>query len=266
VIKDAVNDTILETVDLDNKGSYYYRTNWKCVWDNTMARGRYITITTSVYTTNSYTTKSPNYGDELQIYVVQERWDAAKMQSMGGGQSYSGITASDVRKVIKKELENIKFPKVKDIKFPKQKEYEANFNDITKELDKIRTLVGTLPAQNNDLRPVISRLDELVDEVQMKPVTKETNLKPILKLLDKHHKDKSNSKEIKGVSNILDGIKSRLNKVEKELLKNVADKMTEIVKDEIDKLNITIPANLLSKGEDEKKSNINKLKSKYGIK
>ena len=268
VIYDA-DYNLLATVDLEDQGSQNFLKIWKVPYDNIFQRGKFILLVTSTYTDSGYTTKSENYGDEFQTHLVQERWDMSKISSVGGG----GITTKDVKKVIKKELENIKFPKAKDIKFPKQTEYEANFKDITKELDKIKTLVGTLPAQNNDLRPIVSRLNELSQEVKTKPVTKETNLKPILKLLDKHHKDKSNSKEIKGVSNILDEIKSRLNKVEKELLKNVADKvtkivadkMTKIVEDEIKKLNITIPANLLAKGEDEKKSNINKLKSKYGI-
>ena len=246
VIKDAVNDTILETVDLDDKGSYYYRTNWKVVWDNVMARGRYITITTSVYTTNSYTTKSPNYGDELQIYVVQERWDSSKI--IGGG--YNGITTKDVKKVIKKELENIKFPKAKDIKFPKQTEYEANFKDITKELDKIRTLVGTLPAQNNDLSPVISRLNELSKDVKTKPVTPITDLKPILKII----------KEIRG--------ESVENKKEANKLLNILEKKLTTAIDEITKTAVkkTVPDIIQREVKiKERKSNLNKLKVKYGL-
>jgi len=260
VIYDA-DYNLLATVDLEDQGSQNFLKIWKVPYDSIFQRGKFILLVTSTYTDSGYTTKSENYGDEFQTHLVQERWDMSKISSVGGG----GITTKDVKKVIKKELENIKFPKVKDVKFPKQKEYEANFKDITKGLTDIKALVGTLPTQNNDLSPLVDRLDEIIEDIQAKPVTRETDLKPIFKLLEKHHQDKSNSKEIKGVSNILDEIKSRLNKVEKELLKNVADKMTEIVKDEIDKLNITIPANLLSKGEDEKKSNINKLKSKYGI-
>ena len=260
VIYDA-DYNLLATVDLEDQGSQNFLKIWKVPYDSIFQRGKFILLVTSTYTDSGYTTKSENYGDEFQTHLVQERWDMSKISSVGGG----GITTKDVEKVIKKEIDKLKFPKAKDVKFPKQTEYGTNFKDITKGLTDIKALVGTLPTQNNDLSPLVDRLDEIIEDIQAKPVTRETDLKPIFKLLEKHHQDKSNSKEIKGVSNILDEIKSRLNKVEKELLKNVADKMTEIVKDEIDKLNITIPANLLSKGEDEKKSNINKLKSKYGI-
>ena len=73
VIKDAINDSVLATVDLDDKGSQYFRYNWKVVYDNVMARGRYITIVTSVYTDSGYTTKSENYGDEINTYLLRKQ-------------------------------------------------------------------------------------------------------------------------------------------------------------------------------------------------
>jgi len=265
VIKDAINDSVLATVDLDDKGSQYFRYNWKVVYDNVMARGRYITIVTSVYTDSGYTTKSENYGDEINTYVVQERWDAAKMQSMGGGQSYSGITASDVRKVIKKELENIKFPEVEEIKFPKQKEYEANFKDITKGLTDIKALVGTLPAQNNDLRPIVSRLDELVDEVQMKPVTKETDIKPLLKSIKEAQQERSNN--VKNSSNSLITLEKKILKDISEMIETtVNETIPNIIQNEMKNAQFSVPLSLGQPQMEEKKANISKLKSKFGIK
>jgi len=244
VIKDAVNDTILETVDLDDKGSYYYRTNWKVVWDNVMARGRYITITTSVYTTNSYTTKSPNYGDELQIYVVQERWDSSKI--IGGG--YNGITTKDVEKVIKKEIDKLKFPKVKDVKFPKQTEYGANFKDITKGLTDIKVLVDGLPTQNNDLSPLIDKLDTLFKTLNNRPIFEKTDLKQI---------DKTLNNETLKIGKGIDNINKDLISVKKDTKELVGDK------------NITLniqPIQTEIQSPQETNPRIKKLKAKFGIK
>ena len=265
VIKDAVNDTVLATVDLTEQSTRYFRYNWKVVWDNVMARGRYLTITTSVYTDSGYTTKSENYGDEINTYVVQERWDAAKMQSMGGGGSYSGITASDVRKVIKKELENIKFPESKDIKFPKQKEYEANFKDITKGLTDIKALVGTLPAKNSDLSPLVDRLDEIIEDIQAKPVTRETDVKPLLKAIKEAQKERSNN--TKNSSNSIVTLEKKILKDISEMIETtVKETIPNIIQNEMKNAQFSVPLSLGQPQMEEKKSNINKLKSKFGIK
>jgi len=245
VIYDA-DYNLLATVDLEDQGSQNFLKIWKVPYDNIFQRGKFILLVTSTYTDSGYTTKSENYGDEFQTHLVQERWDMSKISSVGGG----GITTKDVKKVIKKELENIKFPKAKDIKFPKQTEYEANFKDITKELDKIRTLVGTLPAKNNDLSPVVSRLNELSKDVKTKPVTPITDLKPILKII----------KEIRG--------ESVENKKEANKLLNILEKKLTTAIDEITKTAVkkTVPDIIQREVKiKERKSNLNKLKVKYGL-
>ena len=246
VIYDA-DYNLLATVDLEDQGSQNFLKIWKVPYDNIFQRGKFILLVTSTYTDSGYTTKSENYGDEFQTHLVQERWNLSTMASIGGG---GGITTKDVKKVIKKELENIKFPKAKDIKFPKQTEYEANFKDITKELDKIRTLVGTLPAKNNDLSPVVSRLNELSKDVKTKPVTPITDLKPILKII----------KEIRG--------ESVENKKEANKLLNILEKKLTTAIDEITKTAVkkTVPDIIQREVKiKEKKSNLNKLKVKYGL-
>lgn len=265
VIKNAINDTVLATVDLDDKGSYYFRYNWKVVWDNTMARGRYITITVSIYSDSGYTTKHQSYGDEIDTYLVQERWDAAKMQSMGGGGNYNGITAKDVRKVITEEIKKIKFPKqekLKEIKFPKQIEYIRNFDEMYEELQDIKARVGSLPAQNNDLSPLLSKLDALSKELKTKPVTPITDLKPIKEMLSDLNSDrKINKKELKDI----------LTKLEKSL----TETLNKAIPNAMSKANYTIPLKNLTMTQPEEKKEekpkedilrINKLKSKFGIK
>ena len=267
-VRTVIYDTgynVLDTVDLEDKGNQNFLKMWKVPYDNVFQRGRFILLVTSTYTDSGYTTKSENYGDEFETHLIQERWDMSKISSVGGGGGYNGITTKDVKKVIKKELENIKFPKVKDVKFPKQKEYEANFKDITKGLTDIKALVGTLPAQNNDLRPIVSRLDELVDEVQMKPVTKETDIKPLLKSIKEAQQERSNN--VKNSSNSLITLEKKILKDISEMIETtVNETIPNIIQNEMKNAQFSVPLSLGQPQMEEKKANISKLKSKFGIK
>jgi len=269
VIYDA-DYNLLATVDLEDQGSQNFLKMWKVPYDNVFQKGKFILLVTSTYTDSSYTTKSENYGDEFQTHLVQERWNMATMASLGGGSSsYSGITASDVRKVIKKELENIKFPEVEEIKFPKQKEYEANFKDITKGLTDIKVLVDGLPTRNNDLSPLIGKLDKAIDEVKRKPVTRETDIKPILKEIKKsiESNEKTSSKLIEKVNTNFD---TAGNKISKKIEDIVVKELPKVLKEEVKKINLSVPMSALQPKKDERPDertkNINKLKSKFGIK
>jgi len=260
VIYDA-DYNLLATVDLEDQGSQNFLKIWKVPYDSIFQRGKFILLVTSTYTDSGYTTKSENYGDEFQTHLVQERWDMSKISSVGGG----GITTKDVEKVIKKEIDKLKFPKAKDVKFPKQTEYGTNFSDITKELDKIKTLVGTLPAQNNDLRPIVSRLDELVDEVQMKPVTKETDIKPLLKSIKEAQQERSNN--VKNSSNSLITLEKKILKDISEMIETtVNETIPNIIQNEMKNAQFSVPLSLGQPQMEEKKANISKLKSKFGIK
>jgi len=64
------------------------------------------------------------------------------------------------------------------------------FKDITKGLTDIKALVGSLPTQNSNLSPLVDRLDNIVDEIQSKPVTRETDVKPMLKAIKEAQKER----------------------------------------------------------------------------
>ena len=133
VIRNATTDDVLATVDLDDKGSQYFRTNWKVVWDNAISKGRYITIVTSVYTDSGFTTKSENYGDDSNTYLVQGRWDLTKFGAVGA--SGDGINMDDIEEAMKNVLEGQEKPE-------KQKDL-----DILNLVKLIREdVIGNLPA------------------------------------------------------------------------------------------------------------------------
>lgn len=81
VVRNARTDALLETVDLTDQGSQRFSKEYQVPAD-TSGLGFYISITSSVYTDSGFTTKSENYGDEANIYLVQQR-----NQNLGGGHS-----------------------------------------------------------------------------------------------------------------------------------------------------------------------------------
>jgi len=247
----------LATVDLEDQGSQNFLKMWKVPYDNVFQKGKFILLVTSTYTDSGYTTKSENYGDEFQTHLVQERWNLATNASLGGGgSSYSGITASDVRKVIKKEIENIKFPEAKEIKFPKQKEYEANFKDITKGLTDIKTLVGTLPAQNNDLSPLIGKLDTLSKALNNRPKFEKTDLKQIDKSV-KQLQEVLPKTVLKDVNTTIGDFTKKINKIIKDVMEDTTFKLN---------IDTSGKVNVVDSEKSVKNTKISQLKSKYGIK
>src|SRR3712207_5094711 len=72
VIRNAKTDAVIATVNLDNKGSQRFTKTWQVVQDPT-GLGLYVTITTTVYTDSSYSTKSTTYGVEQHEHLIQDR-------------------------------------------------------------------------------------------------------------------------------------------------------------------------------------------------
>lgn len=103
---------LLATVDLEDQGSQNFLKLWKVPYDNVFQRGKFILLVTSVYTDSGYTTKSANYGDEFETHLVQERWDMAKIASIGGGDA---VNYKKLREIVKEEIAKQEHPVQKEI-------------------------------------------------------------------------------------------------------------------------------------------------------
>lgn len=97
VIRDAYTDAIIDTVNLSDKGGQRFKYDWRVPADSS-GQGFYISIVTSVYTDSGYASKSPNYGDDENTYLVQDR----VLVRMGGGSD--GADTFDVRRIVHEEL------------------------------------------------------------------------------------------------------------------------------------------------------------------
>lgn len=101
VIRNAFSDEIIATVQLTDKGGRRFKYDWRVPAD-AFGQGFYVSIVTSVYTDSLYTTKSENYGDDENTYLVQER---VFLNGLGGS---GGIDTFDLRRVLREELDKLK--------------------------------------------------------------------------------------------------------------------------------------------------------------
>jgi hypothetical protein len=181
VIYNARTNALIGTVNLTDNGSGDFSKDWQTPSDSS-GLGLYIKIITSVYTDSGYTTKSPNYGDEGQILLIQDRF-----ANMGGG----GGAYVDYKKIegfIKNEIANL--PKPEPVK-------ETDLQPIISRLENIEESLNNIeiPAQEKtDLSQVLQAISETLREVKNIeiPEQKETDLSPVMKKLDSLDFDKTN--------------------------------------------------------------------------
>ena len=231
VIRYAYTDVLITNLDLDLKGDQRYSKNWQVVADPS-GQGTYISIVTSVYTDAGHTTKSENYGDEENTYRV---FDDMSPAMKGGG----GLDMRTTRRIMEESLEKMKFPEQEKISIPKQKEYDDKFNELSKGLVDIKTLVASIPTENVNLSPLMTRLNELSQEVKTKPVTKETDLNPVLDSIREAQDERDvNRSEMTGLIDIL---KQELTDTMKQM---VMEAVTEATPEAMKGASFSVPMNL----------------------
>ena len=185
VIRNAYTDAIIETLDLTDRGSQRFSKNWQVPADPS-GQGFYISIVTSVYADSGYTTKSENYGDEENTYLVQDRLTG--MHRGGGG----GVDAYTIRRIVQEELEKLPKPQpFPTIPTPPQMP-PMRFDEV---LAAIRAIPKATAAEHKpvDLTPVLSAVEATRKAVEAKEVTPPTDLTPVLERL-KDDKEETVSK------------------------------------------------------------------------
>lgn len=199
VVRNAYTDDIIETLDLEDKGGQRFKRNWRVPADAS-GRGFYISIVTSVYTDSGYTTKSENYGDEEDTYLVQER----VLTKMGGGSSgASGPDAYAIRRIVREEIEKI--PKPEPVQIPEPP--VMRFDEVLTSLQRLETALQSVPKDKVDTSPIIASIEALRDVIEAKPVTPETDLSPIIEKLDTLAPELSEG--VRNLTTLLDNAQSR---------------------------------------------------------
>lgn len=145
IIRDASTDTLLDTVNLDSKGTGRWRKNWQVPTDPSN-QGRYITITTRVYDDAGYTTLNGNYGAEEREYLIQR---INNRYSGGGG---GDITSKDIRKLFQEELAKLPEPPARQ---------EVDLKPVLAALQSLQER----DTSETDLSPVLVRIEALLSKM-----------------------------------------------------------------------------------------------------
>jgi len=182
VIRDATTDVLLATVALTDKGDRRFSKVWKVPYDNAWSQGRFIVITTQVFTDSGYTVRADNYTEEAETYTVQSRWSPALAGAGSGGIDYREI-AKVLAEVLNKQP-SVELPVqkefpikellsgfekiVKQIPPPKEpdKPKEIDFSSLESGLEKVVKKIEDIPTPKLDLSPIVGELKNLINSIK----------------------------------------------------------------------------------------------------
>lgn len=164
-VRNARTDALLATIDLTDNGSQRFSEDYSVPVDAS-GQGFFISIQTSVFTDSGYTTKSQNYGDKIETYLVQERYVFNPNYPLPTGQDidYKKIKKI-VTEVVDEKLKEDPEPKIITVTNEVVKEVpifkEIDFNPVLKKIEESKTKV--------DFSPILSELTKvakLIGKVQ----------------------------------------------------------------------------------------------------
>ena len=172
VIRNAASDASLETINLTDRGSRRFSNTWSVPY---YTGAIYVIITTTVYTDSGYTTKSENYREEANTYLIAERWQFG-FERAGGGVQYEKI-----REMVEQALKNTRFPEdettketlndiqsaINDIEIPKPQ--EINLSPVIAAIKNINEKIENIhipEPEKINLTPIIKNQDRIIDEIK----------------------------------------------------------------------------------------------------
>lgn len=181
-VRDAKSDSLIARVPLVNKGENRYSKPYEVPADPT-GLGFYISIATEVFTDAGYTTKSNNYGDEIETYKIQH---TSRGGSGGGGGA--SVDYKKIKDILVSEIETIKIPKPEKI----------DFSTIIKKLSTLQTKVEDIrfpemppvsPQTKVDLQPVLSLIkssqNAVLEQIQGIKTLDESDIQPLTDAVNK---------------------------------------------------------------------------------
>lgn len=136
IVRNSTTGATLATVNLAFVSTRYYMTLWKVIPDSVFLNGTHINIVTTIYTDSAHTTIAQNYYDEVEHYIIQQRWNQNIYTSVGGGMP---VDYKEMRKIMKEEFGSLpKNPEFKSaLPIPKEFPTKEIVDTITAKIDKI---------------------------------------------------------------------------------------------------------------------------------
>lgn len=175
VVRNAKTDALLATVNLTDQGSRRFSKTYSVPVD-VSGQGFYISVLTSVYTDSGYTTKSQNYGDKMDIYLVQDRVNP----NLGSGGGGSDVSYKKIREIVREEA----VAAVKAINIP-----EAKVVTVTKEVVREVKVPTAVDIKFPSQKPILDAIKAVGKKVDEKPVTEipevhEMDMTPMMEKID----------------------------------------------------------------------------------
>lgn len=177
-IRYAATDVLITRVNLTDKTSRRFVGIWAAVADKS-GQGTLVSIRTTVYTDSGYTTKSTNYAEEMETYLILERFNPNQIvaqlgPALGGPDiSYKKIQEI-VYDVLTKKLEAIR-KSIEELgeKIPteKQESLDGKFQElkdaIANAAEDVKISMPEYKDPELDFTPIASILDKEFDEHKM---------------------------------------------------------------------------------------------------
>lgn len=222
-----VDGVLIDTANLTDKGGQRFSRRWRVPVDRS-GQGAYISIITSVYTDSGYTTKSDNYGDEENTYLVFDRVLGAR----GGGSGGGNLDIGTIRRVVAEELEKALPEEVEEepeeVEIEKPDTTTPKLDQLTKDIASLQTAIAKIPTDTLDLSDIKQAMETIYGAIEDKEVTPPTDLTPALEAIDLLAIDVL--QQVEGLRQFVAGTETELKKT---IVETISDNMqnTEFVTD-----------------------------------
>lgn len=234
VIRNAETDALIDTINLTDKGERRFIGIWRAIVDKS-GQGTLVSIRTAVYTDSGYTTPSDTYSQEIETYLILERFNPNEIvralgPAIGGDDVDYKRIAKIVNYVFEKRLEKV-FALLDKINAKKGEgkeiilEIKAALNLATGEI------IEAMPAETKetDIAPILERLDKMdilpelrdrIKNVRETVENKKIDFAPVIEAMNKLESSKQPTKDhIKEMTKVFDDFSKAVKTTTPELSK-----------------------------------------------
>ena len=247
-VRDA-DDTIIESVNLTDRGNQRFSKQWRVVADRSLnGTGRYISITTRVYTDSGYTTLDTLNGQDSQTYIIQRRIDGNSV-SLGG--SGGVIDYREIGKIVAEEMK--KMPPYPKQMAMKQMDYAPMFKEMAKVIiDRIDKIAIPIP-EKVDFFSLEKGLESLAKMINDRPKFEKTDNSQLVN-------------ELKGLQGLVSEIHNEYKLIQqsKDEIKKILAEGGKMLSEKLDDVKKNGYMISLS-DKNEKDSYLKKLRAKYSL-
>lgn len=180
VVYNSDTRAVLATKSLTDNGNRWFSASYKLPYDNVYQRGRFILIITTVYNDAGYTTKSDNYQQESEEYLILEPFNNHGQFGGGGG---ADIDYKKLREIVKEELASAEKPE--PMQMPKPMDHTELIKEVAQTIaNKIDTAIGGIPPPEKvDLRTIEKDISALEKQIASMSAPKTVDFTPVLQSL-----------------------------------------------------------------------------------